>query len=45
MAIYVTKEDKFVWLDLTQKLINGDKWRWLGHELYAVFDDDSEELS
>tara|TARA_R100000951_G_scaffold97964_1_gene87786 strand:+ start:136 stop:441 length:306 start_codon:yes stop_codon:yes gene_type:complete len=44
MAIYVTKEDKFVWLDLTDKLINGEKWKWLGHELYAVFDDDSEEL-
>ena len=44
MGIYITKEDKFVWLDLTDKLIKGEKWKWLGHELYAVFDDDSEEL-
>ncbi len=42
--IYITKEDHFVWLDLTDKLLNGEKWKWLGHELYAVYEDDTEQL-
>ena len=46
MAIHITK-DNFVWLDVTEAMKHGHKKReeyWLAHELYAVYDDDSESL-
>lgn len=46
MAIKITKDD-FVWLDVTAKCEQGEKAIqevWLGHELYAVYDDDTEAL-
>ncbi len=47
MSIYVTKKDRFVWLDVTERMKYGNKKReevWLAHELFAVHDDDSESL-
>lgn len=47
MAIYVTKKDRFVWLDVTDRMKYGEKSReevWLAHELYVVNDDDTESL-
>jgi len=44
--IHITK-DNFVWLDVTEAMKHGNKVReeyWLAHELYAVYDDDSDAL-
>ena len=47
MAIYITKKDKFIWLDVTDQMKCGRSKQseiWLGHELYAIHDDDSDSL-
>tara|TARA_B100001057_G_C22172960_1_gene690178 strand:+ start:73 stop:387 length:315 start_codon:yes stop_codon:yes gene_type:complete len=44
--IHITK-DHFVWLDVTDRMKYGCKWReeiWMGFELFSVDDDDSESL-
>ncbi len=44
--LHITK-DNFAWLDITEAMKQGQKKReeyWLAHELYAVYDDDSESL-
>lgn len=44
--IHITR-DNFVWLDVTERCEYGIKTIdevWLGHELYAVYEDDSEQL-
>ncbi len=44
--LHITK-DNFAWLDITEAMKQGQKKReeyWLAHELYAVYDDDSEYL-
>ncbi|MGB1269879.1 MAG: hypothetical protein ACPG45_09080 [Flavobacteriaceae bacterium] len=46
MGIHITK-DNFVWLDVTEAMKHGNKMReeyWLAHELYAVYDDNSDSL-
>ena len=46
MAMHITK-DNFVWLDVTDKMKYGIakiEEIWLGHELYAVHDDDTDSL-
>lgn len=46
MAIHITK-DNFAWLDVTEAMKQGQKKReeyWLAHEIYAVYNDDSESL-
>lgn len=44
--IYITKEDHFVWLDVTKKckLFNSVLELNQAHELYAVSDDDVDSL-
>jgi hypothetical protein len=46
MAIHLSK-DKFVWLDVTDQMKQGEKKReeiWLGQELYVIHDDDTDSL-
>lgn len=46
MGIHITK-DNFVWLDVTEAMKQGKNKRedyWSAHELFAVYDDDSESL-
>jgi hypothetical protein len=46
MAIHLSK-DRFVWLDVTEQMKQGEKKReeiWLGHELYVIHDDDTDSL-
>lgn len=47
MAIYITEEDKFVWLDVTDQMKYGNKVRetlWNAHELFVIYDDDTESM-
>lgn len=46
--IHITKKDNFVWLDLANRMRRMDDIElqelWMGLELYAVHEDDSESL-
>jgi hypothetical protein len=47
MAIYITEKDKFVWLDVTDQMKYGNKMRetlWNAHELFVIYDDDSDSV-
>lgn len=48
MSIYVTKDDGFVWLDVTERIKKATseslETLWNAHELFAIHDDDSESL-
>lgn len=47
MAMYITK-DNFVWLDVTDRMKyakgNEQDEIWVGNDLYAIHEDDSESL-
>lgn len=47
MSRALVTRDNFIWMDVTDQMKYGHKERetlWMAHELYAIYEDDSDSL-